>query len=521
MTTLPGIGKDLSSKIEEIVETGHLKLLDTIEKQTPMALRDLLKIPGLGPKRVQLLYNKMHIKSLQDLEKAVENKKILDLRGFGEKTRLALLDGIKKIQSQSLQRLKLKQAEEITEILLLHLKKNPLVQQVEVAGSFRRRQETVGDIDILATSSEDNIAVIKHFLKLGDIKEIVSEGTTRSTVILKSGLQVDLRVVPEISYGAALLYFTGSKAHNIALRTLALKRGLKINEYGVFQKEKRLASKTEEDIYKVLKLPYIEPELRENKGEIEAALKNKLPRLIKQEDIQGDLHVHSKATDGIDSIKDMALAAQKLGYSYMALTDHSKSVTVANGLNEKQLLEQINEINKLNTQLKDFTILKSCEVDILEDGRLDLSDEILSKLDFTVCAIHSRFRLSKEKQTQRIIKAMENPFFKILAHPTGRLIQEREPYDLDMEKIISAAARLGRILEINAQPERMDLPDQYCRMAKEKKVKMTISTDAHSRMQLKFMHFGIGQARRGWLEKKDVINTMPIKELMDFLKLKG
>lgn len=476
----------------------------------------MLKIPSLGPKRVQLLYTKMHIKSLQDLEKAAENKKILELRGFGEKTRLAILDGIKKIKNKSVRRIRLNQAEEITENILLHMKRNPLVRQVEVAGSFRRRQETVGDIDILAASA-NNESVIKHFLKLNDIKEIISEGVTRSTVILKSELQVDLRVVPENSFGAALLYFTGSKAHNIALRTLALKRGLKINEYGIFQNEKKLASETEEDVYKVLMLPFIEPELRENKGEIEAALNKKLPRLLKQEDIQGDLHVHSKATDGIDSIKDMALAAQKLGYLYIALTDHSKSVTVANGLNEKQLLKQIDEINELNSQFKDFKILKSCEVDILEDGRLDLSDEVLAQLDFTVCAVHSRFNLSKEKQTQRILKAMENPYFRILAHPTGRLIQEREPYDIDMEKIISTAARLGRILEINAQPERMDLPDQYCRMAKEKKVKMVISTDAHSKMQLKFMHFGVGQARRGWLEKKDVINTLPLKELINFL----
>lgn len=517
LTAYPGIGKDLNSKIAEIVETGKLSLLSEIEKKTPLVLRELLKIPGIGPKRVQLLYNKLGIKTLTDLEKIAEGSQLLQIKGFGEKTRASIVAGLKKLRNQPVKRLKLNQAAELAEILLQYLETCPLVKKVTVAGSFRRRQETIGDIDILS-SGKNNEAIISYFLKFSEISEILSHGTTRSTVNLKSGVQVDLRVVPEVSYGAALLYFTGSKAHNVSLRTFAMKQGLKINEYGIFKDNKRLASRSENDIYRVLKLPYIEPELRENKGEIEAALSGKLPVLISQNDILGDLHAHTKATDGIEDIKTMALAAQQLGYSYLAITDHSKRLTVAHGLSEKQLLTQMEQIDEINEQLTGFTILKSCEVDILEDGSLDISNEVLAKLDFSVCAIHSRFQLSKEKQTQRILKAMENPHFRILAHPTGRLIGERPSYDVDLKKIILAASRLKRILEINCQPERMDLNDDYCRLAKDLKVKMAISTDAHSLTQLNYMKYGIGQARRGWLEKEDVINTLPLKKLRGLLR---
>lgn len=516
LTKLPSIGKDLAAKIKEIVDTGHLSLLDRVEKQTPSGLSEFLKIPSLGPKRVGLLYKQCGVKTLDDLKRIAENKKILEVRGFGEKIRLGILEELKKIKAQAYPRMKLNEAQEAADLVVGHLKKIPL-QQLTVAGSFRRKQETVGDLDILVTA-RSGINVIHHFLKLESIAKVISHGTTRSTVLLRSGVQVDLRVVPDISYGAALLYFTGSKAHNITLRTIALKRGFKINEYGIFKGTEKLASKREEDMYQALELPYIEPELRENRGEIEAASKGLLPKLITLEDIRGDLHVHTKESDGVDTIEDLAQAAKDLGYSYIAITDHSRRVTIAHGLEPKQLRQQIEKIDRINENLKGITVLKSIEVDILEDGSLDLPDEILEKLDLTVCAIHSHFHLSKEKQTERIIRAMQNPNFKILAHPTGRMIGRRDPIDIDLEKIILAAKNLNKVLEINSQPERMDLSDIYCRMAKDAGVKMVISTDTHSVSQLGYMRFGVGQARRGWLEKDDVINTLSLRELKSLLK---
>lgn len=519
LSALPGIGKDLATKIKEVVETGHLSLLDQIERQTPSELSHFLKIPSLGPKRIGQLYKHGGVKTFADLRKIIESKKILEIRGFGEKTRREILDGLDRIEVRAHLRLKPDQAHAAADLVLSHLKKISL-QHLAVAGSFRRQQETVGDLDILATAKEGT-AVIEHFLKLESIAKVLSHGTTRSTVKLRSGVQIDLRVVPEESYGAALLYLTGSKAHNIALRTIALNRGLKLNEYGIFKGTKRLASKSEKDIYHVLKLPYIEPELRENRGEINAAFEGFLPQLIQLKDIRGDLHVHTKESDGIDSIEDLAQAAKTRGYSYLAISDHSKRMNIAHGLDSKRLLRQINKIDRLNQNLKGVVILKSCEVDILEDGSLDLPNEILEKLDFTVCSIHSNFRLSKAKQTKRILRAMENPNFNILGHPTGRVIETRDPVDIDIEQIILTAKRLNKVLEINAQPERMDLSDIYCKMAKDAGVKMAISTDAHSISQMEYMKYGMGQARRGWLEKHDVINTFSLSDLKRFFKNKS
>jgi len=355
-----------------------------------------------------------------------------------------------------------------------------------------------------------------------DVEKVISKGNTRSTVALRSGFHVDLRVLPQVSYGAALFYFTGSREHNIAVRKLGVKRGLKINEYGVFKgkKEKRIAGRTEEEVYKQVKLPYIEPELRENRGEIEAARNGKLPRLITLKDIRGDLHVHTSETDGRYSLDEMVQAAKDHGYEYVAITDHSKRVSMAHGLDKKRLAEQIRAIDKLNGTIKGIIVLKSIEVDILEDGSLDLPDDILKELDFTVCAVHYNTKLSRKKQTERIIRAMDNCYFNILAHPSGRLINKREPYDLDWERLMEAAKDRGCLMELNAHPDRLDLTDRYCKMAKETGLKVAISTDAHSITNLDFMRFGVYQARRGWLGKEDVLNTRPLKEIRKLLKRK-
>jgi DNA polymerase (family 10) len=388
---------------------------------------------------------------------------------------------------------------------------------VTVAGSYRRRRETVGDLDILVTAAK-GAPVIARFVGYEDVAEVISRGTTRSTVVLRNGLQVDLRVVPKVSYGAALHYFTGSKAHNIAVRRMGVARGLKINEYGVSKGEKRIAGRSEKEVYAEVGLPYIEPELRENQGEIEAALKKRLPRLVSLEDIRGDLHTHSTASDGHASIEAMAMAAQARGHAYFAVSDHSRRVTIAHGLDARRLARQIGQIDWLNDELKGIRVLKSSEVDILEDGTLDLPDAILAQLDLTVCAVHSKFDLPRDRQTERIIQAMDNPNFNILAHPTGRLLGQRPAYDVDMERLMQAAKERNCILEVNAQPERLDLTDTHCRLAKEIGVKVAISTDAHSTRDLDLLRFGIAQARRGWLEPDDVINTRPWPEVAALLR---
>ena len=364
----------------------------------------------------------------------------------------------------------------------------------------------------------DGSTIMNRFVAYDEVKTVVSKGKTRATVLLRSGLQVDLRVVPEESYGAALQYFTGSKAHNIAVRSLAIKKGLKINEYGVFRGETRIAGRTEEEVYAQVGLPYFEPELRENWGEVEAGLRHALPDPVTLNDIRGDLHVHTKASDGHFSIKDMARAAQDKGYDYLAICDHSQRVTIAHGLDATRLAAQIKEIDRLNHTFKGFTILKGAEVDILEDGSLDLPNDILAQLDLTVCAIHYKFNLSRRKQTERIIRAMDNPYFTILAHPSGRLLNERDPYDLDMEAVMAAAMERGCYLEVNAQPVRLDLTDLHCKMAKDMGLKVAISTDAHRTTDLDFMRFGISQVRRGWLEPKDILNTSSLKALKKELR---
>jgi DNA polymerase (family 10) len=391
------------------------------------------------------------------------------------------------------------------------------INKITVTGSYRRRRETVGDLDILISCRSDS-KIMDAFVNYDEVKRVMSKGETKSSVILRSGLQVDLRKVPAVSYGAALHYFTGSKAHNIAIRKLAVKRKLKINEYGVFKGDKRVAGKTEEEVYGQVGLPYIEPELREDNGEIEAAQKGKLPKLVKLDDIRGDLHAHTKETDGHNTLEEMAEAARERGYEYLAITEHSQKVTMARGFDARKLEKQIKTIGKLNDKLKGITILKGIEVDILKDGSLDLPDDILKELDVVVCSVHYYRNLSKKQMTERIIKAMDNPYFNVLAHPTGRLINERAPYEVDLEKVVKKAKEAGCFLEINAHPDRLDLTDTHCKMAKEEVVKIVISTDAHHTTDFAFMRYGVDQARRGWLEAEDVVNTRSLKELRKLLK---
>lgn len=516
LTEIPGIGGDLAEKIKVIVKTGELPILKKMEKSVPPILIELLKIEGLGPKRVQVLHKKLRIRSLTDLEKCIATGRLQKIKGFGQKTADKISTGIKHATEYA-KRTLLSDAMPIVENIIRYLKKSKFITHVECAGSFRRRKETIGDLDFVI-STTDGKKVIEHFIHFDEIAVILSKGETKSTVKLNSGIQVDLRAVPNESYGSALIYFTGSKAHNIAIRKMALKKKLKINEYGVFKGTKAIAGKTEADVYHQIGLEYIDPEMREDKGEIELAKADKLPKLITLKDIHGDLHCHTNATDGNASIEAMAKKAKELGYQYIAITDHSKRLALVHGLNQQDLLKQIKYIDKLNAKLKDFVILKSIEVDILEDGSLDLPQSILKELDFTVCSVHSKFNLPQKKQTERILRAMDNPYFTILGHPTGRLIEKRVPYPLNIERIMQAAKDRGCILELNAQPERMDLDDLHCKMAKEIGVKIAISTDAHSATQMDGMQFGVYQARRGWLEKNDVINTLSMTELRKLLR---
>ena len=515
LTKLPGIGTDLSLYIKEIVTTGKFSKLEEIKEEIPPSLVEMLSIEGLGPKRIRTLYEKLHIQSMEDLRRAAESGEILKLPGFGPTLVQKILKGIRLLKKAG-HRFKWSEAKEYVEDLLGYLRQIELTH-LEVAGSYRRKKETVGDLDILATA-KDFSEVIRHFVKYPKIKEVVSAGSTRSTVILNNDLQVDLRSVEDESYGSALHYFTGSKDHNIAVRKLAIELGLKVNEYGVFRGEERIAGKTEEEVYKAVGLCYIEPELRENRGEIEACKAGKLPKLVELGDIRGDLHMHTRYSDGKNGIEEMAKAAKELGYDYIAITDHSQRLTVAKGLDEKRALEEIEQIRQIDEKIDGITILAGMEVDILEDGSLDMSDEVLSQLDVVLVAVHYKFNLSKEQQTRRILKAFENPYVNILAHPTGRMIGVREPIALDMETILAKAKEYNIHMEINAQPERLDLTDIHAKMAKEMGVKMAINTDAHNIFSLRYMEYGVNQARRGWCEKSDIINTRSLKELKKLLQ---
>jgi DNA polymerase (family 10) len=518
LSELPGIGKDLAGKIETIVKTGKLPLLEETKREVPAALSELSRVGGLGPKRVKALFEKLGIDSLEKLRRAAEKGKIRELEGFGKKTEENILDEVGAMEGAE-RRFKLPVADEVARPLVEYLSKVEGVKDIQVAGSYRRRKDTVGDLDILVTHKKGS-KVMDRFTRYEDVKKVVSKGTTRSTVVLRSGLHVDLRAVAQASYGAAMHYFTGSKAHNIAIRKMGVKKGYKINEYGVFKGEKRIAGKTEKEVYAKVGLPYIEPEIRENRGEIEAALERKLPKLITLGDIRGDLHAHTKLTDGRATLEEMAGAARERGYEYLAITEHSKHVTVARGLDRKALESHIKRIDKVNGKLKGIRLLKGIELDILEDGSLDLPDAVLKELDLVVFAVHYKFDLPEKKQTERILRAIENPYVNILAHPTGRLINERDPYEVDMERVLGALRDAGCFAELNSYPDRLDVDDVHAKMAKDMGVKVAISTDAHSTGDLDFMRYGVGQARRGWLEAGDVINTRKWADLKKLLKRK-
>ncbi len=515
LTRLPGIGSDLASYIEEIVKTGKFSKLENLKRELPEGLEELLAIEGLGPKRIRELYEAFHITSLKDLAKIAKSGEIYKLRGFGPKLVEKILKGIT-LAKKSGRRFRFDIAKPYAEDIKNYLQNFSGVLKVEVAGSYRRRKESVGDLDVLVVAKNWD-EVSDYFVKYPKVKEVVSKGETRSTIILNNDLQVDLRSVAMESYGSALHYFTGSKAHNIKIRKMAIDRGWKINEYGIFDGDKKIAGESESGMYETMGLCFIEPELREDRGEIEACLEGKLPKLIERGDIRGDLHIHSNYTDGKASIKEMALAAMDMGYEYIAITDHSKHLTVAKGLDEERILKQFEEIDRLNEEL-DIVILKGIECDILEDGSLDLPDSILKRLDVVLGAIHFKFNLSKREQTKRVIKAIKNPYFNILAHPTGRVIGHRNAYEIDMDEVIKAAKGEGVFLEINSQPERLDLNDVLAKAAKENGNLFAISTDSHDIDSLKFIEYGINQARRGWIEKRDVINALNLKELKALLE---
>ena len=512
LSELPGIGKDLAGKIAGIVESGHFDLLDQLKKKLPGDLGAMAGLPGLGPKRIKLLYDKAKVRTLDDLRRAIKVGKLYGLHGFGPVIEKKLAAALEKPLAEK--RFKLAVAEAEAESLVAFLRDKG---QVVVAGSYRRRRDTVGDLDILVTSKQGP-AVGDKLVRYDNVADVLAHGPTRTTVLLRSGIQVDLRAVPEESYGAALLYFTGSKAHNIALRGIANARKWKLNEYGLFSGKRRIAGASEEEVYRKLGLAYIPPEMREDRGEIALALNGELPRLVSVGDMCGDLHIHSDWTDGTASIANMAAAAQACGYAYMALTDHSRRQTMSHGLDPAKVARQLREIDKINGTLKGFTILKGIEVDILKDGELDLPDATLAQLDVVIASVHSFFDLPREAQTQRMIRAMRNPHVSIVGHPSGRLIGEREPYDIDMDAITSTARDLDCYLEINAEPDRLDLNDIHAHMAKSKGVKIAISTDAHSVNAFQYMRFGVDQARRAWLTADDVINTRQFGDLRKLLK---
>lgn len=515
LSAIKGIGEDLAGQIKELVETGDLSQLQALQKDVPEQLSELMRLDQLGPKRTRAIHDALGVSSLKELKEAAEAGKIRELSGFGAKTEKKILEEVDKLSDRE-HRTRLGEAEQVAAPLVAYLNELDEVSQIEVAGSYRRRKETVGDLDILVASA-NSAPVMERFTRHPEVAKVVSQGKTRATVYLKSGLQVDLRVVKAASFGAALHYFTGSRAHNVAIRKMALEKKLKINEYGVYRGRKRVAGKTETEVFEQVGLPWIPPELRENKGEIEAAREDRLPDLVEEKDIRGDLHMHTSATDGRNSLREMAEEAKRLGYDYIAITDHSKRLTMANGLDAKRLRQQMAAIDKLNDELDGIRVLKGIEVDILEDGKLDLPDEVLDELDITVGSIHSKFELSKKKQTERVLRAMDNPRFNILGHPTGRLINEREAYQIDLEAVIEAAAERGCCLELNAQPSRLDLAGRYAGMLREAGVLGAVSTDAHATDHLGFMHLGVAQARRGWMEKKHLINTRTLKQLQKLL----
>lgn len=516
LTAIDGIGKDLAAKIATLTRGEPVATLEELRKALPAGITDLLRLPQLGPKRVKALLDELKIENRAQLEAACREGRVRAVKGLGEKLEQTLLEALK-VQATQISRFRRAAVVPYVEGLVAMLQKVTGVLRVEVAGSYRRGQETVGDVDILCCAATAS-PVMARFTEHEDVRQVLAKGETKSSVVLRSGLQVDLRVVPKESWGAALHYFTGSKAHNIVMRKRAQDRDLKLNEYGLMRGEEAVAGREEADIFKALDLPLIPPELREDRGEIAAAERNELPMLITIRDIRGDLHDHTQWSDGALTVEELARAAKARGLEYIAVTDHSKRLTVANGLNEERLLRQLDEIDKVQSVVKGIRILKGIEVDILEDGTLDLDDAVLRKLDVVVASVHHKFNLSLEQQTARVLKALEHPCVSILGHPTGRLLLDREPYAIDMERVIAQAKRCGVAVELNANPHRLDLDDRYCRMARDAGVLVSIDTDAHALTDLDQLCHGIAQARRAWLEPHNVLNTRSWKDLAPLLK---
>ena len=520
LENIPGVGRGIAEKIEEYLKTGHIKEYEHMKKKMPVDIAGLSSIEGVGPKLINLLYTRLKIKSISDLEKAAKQGKLRSLPRMGEKLEQKILKGIE-FKYEGGGRFALGEVLPLSREIKARLLKVKGVGAVEVAGSIRRMQETIGDLDFLAIS-EHPAAVAEFFAGMKEVEHVYAKGETKILVRLRSGIDADLRIVPKESFGAALQYFTGSKDHNVEVRKIAIKKGYKLNEYGLFKGKKNIAAEFEEKIYKKLGMDLPPSEIRLNLGEIEAALCGKLPRLIGYGDLKGDLQLQTTWTDGKHTIEEMAREAEKIGHEYIAITDHTRSLAMTGGADEKKLERQMAEIDKINAKLKNqkskLTVLKGAEVNIMKDGSLDIDNKTLEKLDVVGAAVHSLFNLSREEQTARIVKTMENPNVDILFHPTGRVINKRKPYDIDMEKLIKTAKRTGTILEIDGHPWRLDLKDEHIRMAREAGVKMVIDTDAHSIYEMSYLEYGVAQARRGWCEKKDIINTLPLKEFLKALK---
>ena len=512
---IPGIGVDLGEKLHEIVTTGHCTALDKLRRRLPPAITELLKIPGLGPKRVRALNRELGVATVDQLQRAARAGDIRALPGFGEKTENRILEGLVAHATQA-QRIRRAAAAPYAEALVAYLKRVAGVRQVTVAGSYRRMKDTVGDLDILVTASA-GVPVMERFTAYDEVRDVLAHGETRCSVVLRCGLQVDLRLVPAESYGAALYYFTGSRAHNIAVRRIAQACGLKINEYGVFRDERRIAGATEEAVFAAVGLPYIPPELREDRGEIEAARAGHLPQLVTFGDLRGDLHMHTRASDGKNTVREMALAATAVGFDYIAITEHSRRLAVARGLDALRVARQGEEIDSINAELPGITVLKGIEVDVLDDGSLDLPDGVLAQLDVVIAAVHGRFDLPRRRQTERVLRALDNPYVTMLAHPTGRLLGERAACELDMLAVMRKAKERGIALELNAQPDRLDLDDVACQMARAEGVFIIVNSDSHSTQGFAHLRDGIGQARRGWLECGDVLNTRSLAKLRAWL----
>jgi len=531
LTDLPGIGREMARHIHELIETAGLSVLDELAEKIPRSLIDVIELPGVGPKKAKKLWKELGIETVDELEQRAEAGEVAALDGFGEKSQQKILTGIEQFR-QHRSRFKLVEADLLVQPLLEYLRERPEVERLEVAGSYRRRVETVGDIDLLAIAT-DAEAVMDRFTSYPKVTQIQMSGRTRGRVSLQSGLEVDLRILTEPSYGAAMVYFTGSKEHNIKLRKRAIERGLRLSEYGVFREDggggdeseekdpwagEQLAGRTEKEVYSTVELPWIEPELREDRGEVEAAARGELPVLVELSDMKGDLQMHSTWSDGKNSIEEMVAACAARGYEYMALTDHSKALAMTGGLDAKRIREQWKEIEEVQERHPEIRILRSQEVDILADGTLDQDEDVLEELDLVVVSVHSRFDLPAAEQTARVLTALRHPHVDVLAHPTGRLINRRPPFDLQIDEVLDCAKENGVVVELNAHPERLDLKDSHLMLARELGLKVAISTDAHRARDLDLMHYGVEQARRAWLSKADVVNALPLKEFLQLLR---